>query len=264
LKQKKQLVHTLHKKIESQANAIRSEKELQSVAGRYVELKNKVISKLEPFGVKEIPDKNPDSISEALAVRQKNWQEHQKQKAEIKKQTNDLASELKSLDAIMQTLSETLKEKQGVLEAHKKDIDKLTAERNGLYGQKNQDTEETRLEGLITEAEKSEKVARDSLDQIGLQLNNFKTRIQALKESTARRRPELDGLEASFKISCNKAGFEDEPTFIACRLSTDERNKLSHRAKQLDDKQAATKESLKKLGEEIGAIKQKLCPGTHL
>ncbi len=292
----KQLVQTQHKKDESQANALRSEKELQSATGKYAELEKSVISKLEPFGMKEIPDKNLDSISEALALRQKNWQEHQKQKAEIEKQTGDLASEIKSLDGIMQTLSETLKEKQGVLDVHKKDINKLTAERNGLYGQKNPDTEETRLEGLITEAEKSEKAARDSRDQVMQQLNDLKTRVTALKESTAKSKPELDDLEASFKISCKKAGFEDEQTFISCQLPSDERNKLSQRAKELDDKQAdiatrkkdretslsqeidkkiteaplddlkneqaVTQESLKKLGEEIGAIKQKLSDNT--
>jgi len=288
----KQLVHTLHKKGDSQANALRFEKELESTAGKYAELKSKVISKLEPFGVKEIPDENLDSISNALAVRQKNWQEYQKQKAAIEKQTNDLASEIKSLDGIMQTLSETLRQKQGVLDVHKKDIDKLIAERNGLYGQKNPDREEARLEGLITESEKSEKAARDNRDQIMQQLNDLKTRIAALKESTDRRKPELNGLEASFKTICKKAGFEDELTFISCRLSIDERNNLSQRAKELDDKQAdiatrkkdreirlfqetdkkiteallddlkneqaAIRNSLKVTGEEIGAIKQKL------
>ena len=293
----KELVQSQHKKDESQANALRFEKELQSAVGKYAELKKSVISKLQPFGVKEITDKNLDSIPEALAVRQKNWQEHQKQKAEIEKQTSELASEIKSLDAIMQTLSETLKEKQGVFDVHKKDIDKLTAERNGLYGQKNPDTEEIRLEGLITEAEKSEKAARDSRNQIRQQLNELKTRITVLKENTAKRKPELDVLEASFKISCKKAGFEDEQTFISCQLPSDERNKLSQRAKKLDKKQAdittrkkdretslsqekdkkitevplddlkneqvATRESLKKLGEEIGAIKQKLTDNTN-
>ena len=292
----KQLVQTLHKKDESQANALRFEKKLQLAAGKYSELKSKVISKLEPFGVKEIPNENLDSISKALAVRQKNWQEHQKQKAEIEKQTNDLASEIKSLDAIMQNLNESLKEKQGVLYVHKKDLDKLTAKRNQLYGQKNPDTEEARFEGLITEAEKSEKTARDSLNQIKQRLNNLKTRITALKENTAKRKPELDSFEVSFKTICNKAGFENEQTFISCRLFADERNKLSQRAKELDDKQAdiaarkkdreirlfqetdkkiteaplddlkneqsAIRESIKKLGEEIGAIKQKLTDNT--
>ncbi len=292
----KQLVQTQYKKAASLANVLRSEKELQLAAGKYTELKSKVISKLEPFGVKEIPDENLDSILEALAVRQKNWQEHQKQKAEIEKQTGELASEIKSLDGIMQTLSETLKETQGVLDVHKKDIDKLTAERNGLYGQKNPDTEETRLEGLITEAEKSKKAARDSRDQIRQQLDDLTTRIIVLKENTAKMKPELDVLETSFKISCKKAGFANEATFISYRLSTDERNKLGQRAKELDNKQAdiatrkkdrkirlsqeieqkiteaplddlkneraATQESLKKLGEEIGAIKQKLSDNT--
>lgn len=293
----KQLVQSQHKKDESQANVLRSEKELESTAGKYDELKSKVILKLEPFGVKEIPDENLDFISKTLAARQKNWQKRQTQKAEIEKQTNDLAAEIKNLDGIIQTLSETLKEKQGVLDAHKKDLDKLTAERNGLYGQKNPDTEETRLEGLISEAEKSEKATRHSRDQIRHRLNELKTRITALKESTAKIKPELDDLEASFKIICKKAGFEDEPTFISCQLPSDERNKLSQQAKKLDNKhsdiatrkkdretrlfqeidkkiteaplddlkneQAATQNSLKGTGEEIGAIKQKLTDNTN-
>ncbi len=292
----KQLVQTQHKKDESQANALRFEKELQSAAGKYAEWGKSVLSKMGPFGVKEIPDENLDSISEALTVRQKNWQEHQKQKAEIEKQNGELAAEIKSLDAIMQTLGESLQEKQGVLDAHKKDLDKVTADRAELYGQKNPDTEEARLEGLVAEAEKFEKAARDSRDQVMQQLNDLKTRITALKESTAEIKPELDGSEASFKTICKEAGFEDEPTFISYRLSIDERNKLSRQTKELDDKQAdiatrkkdrgtrlsqetdkkiteaplddlkneqvATQESLKKLGEEIGAIKQKLTDNT--
>jgi len=292
----KQLVQAQHKKDESQANVLRSEKTFQLAEIKYAELKSKVISKLEPFGVKEIPDKNLNSISKALAARQINWQEHQKQKAEIEKQTGELASDIKSLDAIKQTLSETLKEKQGVIDAHKKNLDKLTTDRTKLYSQKNPDTEEAILEGFVAEAEISEKTARDKRDQLVQRLNDLKTRITALKESTAERKPELDILEASFKISCKKAGFENEPIFISYRLSADERNKLSQRAKKLDDnqadiaarkkdreirlsqeidkkitktpmddlknKQAGTQESLKKLSEEIGAIKQKLSDNT--
>ena len=292
----KQLVKTQHMKDESQANALSIEKESESAAGKYAELKTEVISKLEPFGVTDIPDENPHSISEALAVRQKNWQNHQKQKAEIEKQTNELASEIKSLDAIMQTLSETLKKEQGVFDAHKKDLDKLSAERTELYSQKNPDTEEVRLEGLVAKAEKFEKAVRDSRDQAMQQLNDLKTRIAALKESTAKNKPELNDLEASFKINCKKAGFEDEQTFISYQLSTDERNRLSRQAKELDNKQsdiatrkkeretrlsqevnkkltkvpldvlkneqAVNRESLKQLGEEIGALKQKLTDNT--
>jgi exonuclease SbcC len=292
----KDLVQCQHKKDESQANVLRSEKELQSAAEKHAELKSKVISKLEPFGVKKIPDENPGSISEALAVRQKNWQAYQKQKTEIEKKSGELEAEIKSLGLILQTISESLKEKQDIFAAHNKNFDKLKNERNKLYGLKNTDTEEVRLEGLINEAEKFEKAVRNSRDQVMQQLNDLKTRIAALKESTAKSKPELDGLEVSFKMICNKAGFEDEKTFISCRLSSDEKNRLSQRAKQLDDKQAdiatrkkdrktrlseeidkkttedslddlknkqaATQESIKKLGEEIGATKQKLSGNT--
>ena len=288
----KQRVLASHKQDESQASLKRSEEELKSASIKYDELNKAALSKLEPFGINRIPDTGLESISKALGIRLKQWQDCQSRKAEIEKGNSELAAEIKSLDAIMQTLDNSLKEKQEVRNRHKEELDKLTDEREGLYGHKNPDAEESRLEGLVVEAEKLGKTARDSRDRTRQQLNDLKTRITALKENMAKRKPGLDELESSFIASSKKAGFEDEPAYISCRISTDERNKLGQQAKELDDKsadiatrkkdresrlsreidrkiteapidvlkkeQTATQESLKKLGEEIGSIKQKL------
>jgi len=293
----KRLVKASNKKDEYQKNIFRSEKELKVVLGKYAELKKSVILKLEPFGVKEIPDTDMDSVIQTLNTRQKNWQDYLKKKNDIEKKNTELAAEIKNLDDIIQTFSESLKEKHGILDTHKEELDKLTADRTELYGQKNPDTEEARLEGLVTETEKAEKAARENRDHIKEQLNELKISITALKESTNQRKPELDNLESSFKVNYKKAGFEDEPTFILYQLSADERNELSLRAKELDgkqadiasrkkdrktrlsqeidkkitevpldalqNKQAEIQESLKVLGEEIGAIKQKLTDNTN-
>ncbi|WP_299983340.1 AAA family ATPase [Desulfobacula sp.] len=292
----KELVHIQHKKDDTQANIRRSEKELQLSEGKYAELKTKVISSLEPFDIKEIPDTGLDSVSELLGTRQKNWQEYQKQKSEIEKQTIELASEIKSLGAVLKTLDETLKGKRTFLKDYQKEFEKLSTTRKNLYGRKNPDTEESRLEDRVFEAEKFEKAARKSRDNIRQQLNDLKTRITTLKENTAGRKPELDNLASSFKTICKKAGFKDEPTFISFRLSFDERSKLNQRARALDEKQtdiatrkkdretrlyqetarkmtdvsldllkkeqAQIRESLKTLGEQVGAIKQKLSDNT--
>ncbi|MBU8848445.1 MAG: chromosome segregation protein SMC, partial [Desulfobacterales bacterium] len=172
----------------------------------------------------------------------------------------------------------------------------LEQDRKKLYGRKNPDKEESRMEDRVFKAEKFEKAARKSRDKIRQQLNELKTRITALKENTAGRKPELDNLESSFKTICKKAGFKDEPVFISFRLSFDKRSKLNQRARALDEKQTdiATRkkdretrldqetarkitdvsldilkndqvqirESLKALGEEVGAIKQKLSDNT--
>ena len=293
----KQMVNALHKKDESQTNALRLEKELQRALQNYDELKTSVISNLKPFTVKEKTDTNLDSVAKALGLRQKNWQKHLAQKTEIEKKNGELTAEIKSLDGILQTFSESLKEKQAVFDTHKKNLDKLNTDRKALYGQKNPDAEEIRFERLITKAETSEKTLQDSLEQIKNQLNELKTRITALKESTAKRKPGMDGLESSFKTNYIKAGFKDEPAFILCLLPNDEKNRLSQRDKELDNKkadiatrkkdretrryqekdkkitedslddlkkeQAATRESLKTLGEEVGALKQKLTDNTN-
>ncbi len=288
----KMFVHIQHKKDDTQADIQHAEKELQLADGKYQELKTKLILSLKPFGVKDSLDKNLNSIAEALTLRQKNWQAYQHQKSEMEKQIIGVASEIKSLDAVLKTLEETLRGKQTFLEDLQKEFEKLRSARKELYGSKDPDKEEVQLQGRVLEAEKSEKIARKVLDKIRQQLNELKTRIMALRENTAARKPELDDLESLFKIGCKKAGFDDEPTFILFRLSFDERNKLNNRARGLDKKQTdiatrkkdretrlyketakkmtsvsldilkneqtAVQEFLKTIGEEVGGIKQKL------
>jgi len=288
----KMFVHIQHKKDDTQADIQHAEKELQLADDKYQELKTKLILSLKPFGVKDILDKNLNFIAEGLTLRQKNWQAYQQQKSEMEKQIIGLVSEIKSLDAVLKTLEETLRGKQTFLENLQKEFEKLRSARKELYGSKDPDKEEVHLQGRVLEAEKSEKIARKVLDKIRQQLNELKTRIMALRENTAAREPELDDLESLFKISCKKVGFDDEPTFILSRLSFDERNKLNNRARGLDKKQTdiatrkkdretrlyketakkmtsvsldilkneqtAVQEFLKTIGEEVGAIKQKL------
>jgi DNA repair protein SbcC/Rad50 len=293
----KQLVLALHKKNESLANVQRSEKELQAVKQKSEELNNKLGSSLEKFSITKIPDTSLDSLSEFLNTRQKSWLDHERLKSEIQKDKGELLSMIKSLDAILKTLNDSLQEKQALLEIHQRDFERLGCERKELYGSKNPDKEEIRLENLVLEAEKAQKVARKSRDKMDRQLNELNTRIRALKENTAKRKPELEKMEFSFDTICKKAGFKDEQSFILCRLSFDERSRLNQRARALDNKQtnistrkkdrktrlgretarnmtnvsldvlkneqAQTREAMKVLGEQVGAIKQKLSDNTR-
>ncbi len=288
----KQLIQAGHNKIESQANLQRFEKELQAASGKQAELKKNLSSELTPFGVTKIPDNDLNAIATDLGIRLKRWQTEQKRKTEIENKNRDLTAEIKSLETIMHTLNDSLKEKQKGLDENRREFATLTSERRGLYGQKNPDTEELRLAGQIVAAEKSKDAERENRDQTRQQLNNLKTRITTLNENISKREPELNKLEPSFIASCKKSGFKDEPTFILYRLSPEKRDKLGQQAKTFDDKQTKIKtrkndreiklaqeieknttqsplenlqkkhiesqESLKKLAEKIGANKQKL------
>ncbi len=292
----KQLVLALHKKEESQAHVLRAENELQAASKNCNEVRQQLILNLAPFGIGSIPEKGPDSILVFLKIRQKKWQDHQDRKIEIEKKNSELAARISSLDTVLEELKENLKEKQDVLAVQKKEFETLGLDRKQLYGRKNPDTEEARLENRVVETEKSAKTARQSRDKIKQQLNELTTRITALQESTAARKPELDHLESSFPAACQQSGFDDEPTFVSHRLSFDERNRLNQKADALDKKQAdltarkkdretrlsreqaekitaqpldhlkkelaQIREALKTLGEQIGAIKQKLSDNT--
>lgn len=292
----KQLVLALHKKEESQAHVLRADNDLQAALKNCNEVRQQLLVNLASFGICSIPEKGPDAILVSLKTRQKKWQDHQNRKIEIEKKNNQLTAKIATLDALVKTLEEDLKEKQDVLAARKKEFETLGLERKQLYGRKNPDTEEARLENRVFETEKSVKTARQSRDKIKQQLNELTTRITAVKESTTARKPELDRLESSFPAACQQAGFDDEPIFVSHRLSFDERSRLNQRAGELDKKQAdlaarkkdretrlsreqarkitdqpldhlekeqaQIRESLKTLGEQIGAIKQKLSDNT--
>ena len=292
----KQRVQVLHKKEDAKAWVIRSKNEQESLFDHCTRLKQTLVLSLEPFDIQRIPDSDPDDLLKSLTTRQKNWQDHQKQKIEIEKTQAELFATLSSLDEILQTLDASGKEKQTVLSVLQKELETLDHDRNTLYGRKHPDIEEARLENMMTQTEDLAKTARQVRDEIKQRLNDVTTRISALKESTAARQPELSALEVSFIANCQASGFEDEPALLASRLSWDERNMLIQSAAALDEKQAEivtqkkdrearlsreaakmmtpipldplkqeqaqTRETLKILGEQIGAIKQRLTDNT--
>jgi exonuclease SbcC len=288
----KQLAQAVFKKEEAERHLQRVAEELRLTIERFAKLKNIALSTLQPFGIKQFPEKNITSILAALDDRLKRWQEFQKRKNESETANNTLSPEITRLDGIIETIAQSLKEKQGALAAQIKVGEQLLIERKNIYGTKNPDEEEARLDKRVSDAEKSEKTARDARDLAHRQVNETKTRIGTLQENISKRKQALDSAEKTFVESCNNAGFVDEQALVANRLSADERNQLHLRAQEIDEKQAdilsrkkdrevrlaeelvksitqtpledltkthgELEESLKKMAENIGAAKQKV------
>ncbi len=297
----KKLVQALHKKDESRANVLHVQKELQEISAKSYELKDIVIEFLEPFSNDKslalmLDNDDYDPLLKTLNNRQKKWQDQEKLKIDIEKKASDFKSQLSNLDGILKTLEQSMSEQSDVLNKHKEDLKNLVADRTKLYSQKDPDTEEARPETLVCKTENLEKTAGKNLDEEKQSFNSLQTRIKSLQESTAVREPELESATTSFIANCRKSGFDDESVFISHRLSFDEINRLNLRAKSLDEtnagiairkkdretkllsetakkltdepleqlqnQQVQTRDSLKELGQEIGALKQKLSENT--
>ncbi len=219
------------------------------------ELKLAVSGKLQSLGITEIPESYVESLLESLKSRMNAWLEQTKLKADIDKQIAVIDSEVKRLEAVIDTRVKALAEKQENLKRLKKALADGTEERKQLYGDKKPDDEEGRLNKAIADAEEAEKKARDLNTGLQRKLTTAKTHVESLKKRIEQRMPELKKAEADFSAALIPAGFADEKAFLEARLSQEDRESLSSRAKELDDTgtelKAKQKDRETRLGTEI-------------
>ncbi len=229
--------------------------ELKKRDNLFAELKKTALTRLHPLGVQEIPDTNVSSLIKSLKERLADWQDKLKKKGEIEKQIFKLESELKRLDAVIETRAKALIEKQAGLDTLKKEFKVQDAKRLELFGTKNPEAEESILENATSDAELNEKYVRTAHDEARQKLNSVKVKISSLKKGINKRIFELNALKADFSSTIRTAGFANEQIFTACRLPLQEREKLKARAKDLDDRhtdlQARKKDRENRLASEL-------------
>ncbi len=193
-----------------------------------------VSRKLKPLGIQELPESKASAVLDSLKSRLKTWQEQVRQKTEMEKHIAAMDSEVNRLGAVIDTQARTLAEKQETLERLKKEHAAGTESRKTVYGSKNPDAEENRLNAAIAHAEKKEKKARIRNMEIQQELTRAKTHVVSLKQRMEQRDSELKKAEQDFSDQGIPAGFPDEKSFLKARLTHGERQSLATRARELD------------------------------
>jgi exonuclease SbcC len=148
---------------------------------------------------------------------------------------------VKRLDAVIETQSTALAEKLERLDTLKKELAAGSDERNALYGDKNPDDEERRLNKAISDAEDAEKQARERHNELQQNWNTAKAHVESLKKRIDQREPELTRLENEFAAALAPVGFSNEEQFLAAILPSEGRAELTATAKDLDERQADLK-----------------------
>jgi len=233
-------------KLESEADNEKkaAETALKEVKNRLAELradfagrKEALFSKLQPLGIGEIPETDISSLIESLRARLEAWQAQVRKKAEIEKQIADIDSEVKRLEAVIETQSTALNEKLERLESLKRELAAGSEERSLLYGDKNPDDEERRLNKAVSDAEGAEKQARERHNDLQQKCNTARAHVESLKKRITLQEPELLRLETEFLAALAPVGFLNEEQFLAAMLPPEVRAKLTTRAKELDERQ---------------------------
>ena len=219
--------------------AINNKLSEQTIANEnFNSLLNAISLILQPFGFTEIVSIEPDEIFSQLNKRVLNWQEQQQKKSKVEEQISGLAVGIEQLNLLIKTLGGSLKAKLSEIIGYRIELDRLKNQRTELYGQNDPDIEELRLTTILTTIEKSEREASDQKNKLSQVLNGLKNRIIELKTTTSFRKGELDSEEGTFLMTLQSVGFDDETTFMGCRLSRERRDELSRQATSLDLKQA--------------------------
>ncbi|MEJ1360566.1 MAG: AAA family ATPase [Candidatus Sedimenticola sp. (ex Thyasira tokunagai)] len=214
---------------------------LVKLRAEFAERRQAVSTKLLPLGIADIPETDISSLIETLRARLKAWQDQIKKKVDIEKQIADIDSEVKRLDAIIETQSTVLAEKRERLETMKTELTAGSEERKALYGDKNPDDEELHLNKAVSDAEGAEKQAREGHNELQQKWNTAKAHVESLKKRIDQREPELRRLETEFSAALAPVGFSNEEQFLAARLSSERKAELAEMAKDLDDRQTDLK-----------------------
>jgi len=225
-----------HDKTSAEKTLAEIQGDLKKLHADFITRKQTVSAKLLPLGITDIPEADIASLIDDLRDRLKAWQGQVKKKADIEKQIADLNSEVKRLGAVIETQSTALAEKQGILAVLKTEIATKGDERFALYGDKNPDDEELRLNNAVTDAEDAEKQAREQHNELQKKWDNAKTHVDSLIKRIDQREQELNKLEEGFSAALAPVGFSNEEQFLAAILSAEQRSELTAAAKDLDER----------------------------
>lgn len=212
--------------------------DLEKLRADFDELRQIVTDKLQPLGISDIPEKDISSLIESLKKRLQAWQAQIKNKGDIEKKIAEIDSEIKQLDRVIDTKNVALNEKLERLEILKKELATVSEKRSELFSDKNPDDEERRLNKAISEAEDTEKRARERHNELQQKLSTAKEHVEYLTEQIGQREPELTQLENEFVTLLTPVGFSDEEEFLAAILPAESRTVLTDKARKLDDRHA--------------------------
>jgi len=253
-----QQVKSLEENIEKQNN------EVSKARLSFDMSKSKLTGNLVLYGIPEIPENTAEIqlLIKRLESRKNEWQKHDQRKKEIVELITAKQAEIKVAEAIIETKNSEIEPIAKEADNLKISLNSIRIQRTELFGEKKVNEEEGRTLSQQNEAESKKNMAWAILQEKKQHLEINNTRISDLQEATLNRQQDIETGEKSFQNKIREAGFENEETFIACRLPADEKSKLEHEDNLLktkltkhatrkeDKEQTLAREKAKKLTEE--------------
>ena len=259
----RQEAEAVHNKASAEKRLEELKSTLATLQGDFEQIKESVLEKLRPLGIHEIQESELESLLNTLKSRLLAWQTHVEQKRNIENQMANINREVERLDAVIGTQVKELTVKQANLEQRNKELAGEREARTQLYGDKNPEEEEDRLNNAIADAELTERKIRNHHTELQQKLTTAQTQVESLNKRIEQRTPELEKVETDFSTAV-MARFTNEHAFLQARLSSEERESLTSQAKELDDAGLALKTKQKDREARLATERSKKCTNKTL
>ncbi|MCA1753716.1 MAG: AAA family ATPase [Spirochaeta sp.] len=192
--------------------------------------KEAALVKLAWLDMSEVPDDDIDALLELLRERLNLWQKRCADKSRIEKEIGRIESQILRIDTVIEGHAAALTEKERQMKALETQLSAGRDERMKVYGDLSPDDEELRLNTAVADAERAERQAREQHQALQEKKHAAATRLETLRKGIAERAQALDTYESEFAAALERASFENEDTYIAAALASEERNRLKAEA----------------------------------
>jgi len=217
---------------------------LDSLLAALDQQRESILNKLQSLGIDSFEASETDDLLHSLRSRLKNWLDTIAAKAEAEKARAITERETTRLNSMIETQSKNLQVNQGQLNHQKVTLASILDERRNLFGEKQPNDEESRLNHAVSIAENEEKAVRVKHEQHVHSLAIARSQVESLRVRIEQVEPQLNRAENEFSSARKDAGFLDETHFLAAQMNRSERDSLAKRAKTLDEAQAEIKTRL--------------------
>lgn len=178
-----------------------------------------LLNQLQPLGIRECPPQQAEHLLLQLEARQQAWKAQQQHREQLLREQTRLQVEQDKLDLLLATIAGTLSQQAIELETLRREEADLLAERFELYGDRDPNLEEQKVQTLVRQTQAREMTIRTRLTQIDKELHGLSEQVRIGAEEQAALLPQSRLLEAELLGKLPAAGFADLADFCGALLA---------------------------------------------
>lgn len=196
-------------------------------------LRQAALREVRAYGIADLPREGLTTVLKALNKRKNAWESKQDEKIRLEKETGIAHNDMTNLATRLKNQQDIVRHEQTRLQQSQKRQQLLQKERFDLYGNRNPDEEESRLEADILHSEEALDQARQEAEMAGRNVESMEKDEKILNDAVQKRAPELQLAEQEFAHQLQEVGFAGEGDYIQAKLPADEQQALAEQEEGL-------------------------------